>query len=138
MTAVETRCNCGGVTLALSGDSVAQFYCHCDDCQAVHGAAFVPIALYRASDVKITSGASSVYQRKQTPRHSCPTCGTRLFADLPAFGLRSVVAQLLPAGTFNPTFHMQCQHARVPLKDDLPHFKGFPPLFGGSDDEVVW
>ena len=41
------ECRCGSVAVELSGAPVAQFYCHCADCQAVHGAAFVPVALYR-------------------------------------------------------------------------------------------
>ena len=39
---VLVQCRCGEVQLELTGDPTVQFYCHCDDCQAVHGAAYVP------------------------------------------------------------------------------------------------
>jgi hypothetical protein len=48
------------------------------------------------------------------------------------------IASLLPKGSFSPTFHIQCQHAVRPVRDDLPHFKGFPASFGGSDEKVTW
>lgn len=41
------QCHCGAIRMELTGDPVAQFYCHCDDCQAVHGAAYVPVVMYR-------------------------------------------------------------------------------------------
>lgn len=52
--------------------------------------------------------------------------------------LRAGGTFLLPKGLFKPAFHIQCQHALLPVRDDLPHYKGFPPLFGGSDEQVPW
>ena len=34
--AISVRCRCGGVEMEISADPIAQFFCHCDDCQAVH------------------------------------------------------------------------------------------------------
>jgi hypothetical protein len=31
-----------------------------------------------------------------------------------------------------------CKDALVPVKDDLPHFAGFPASLGGNDDKVDW
>lgn len=53
-------------------------------------------------------------------------------------GVRGVSAYLLPAGQFKPQMHIQCHEALVPVQDDLPHFKGFPAAFGGSDEKVAW
>ncbi len=39
---------------------------------------------------------------------------------------------------YKPAFHIQSQDAMIPVKDNLPHFKGFPAAFGGSDDKVDW
>jgi len=55
--------------------------------------------------------------------------------DLPAYGVK---ANLLPQGMFKPEFHIQCQYAVLPVKDNLPHFKSFPASFGGSDKMVDW
>jgi hypothetical protein len=37
-----------------------------------------------------------------------------------------------------PAFHTHCQHAVLPVKDDLPHFKNLPARFGGTDETVDW
>jgi hypothetical protein len=72
------------------------------------------------------------------PRTTCPECGTRIFAEVPGMGVRGVTGFLLPKGTFRPTFHIQCQFAVRPVKDDLPHYKAYPAQFGGSDETVDW
>jgi hypothetical protein len=73
-----------------------------------------------------------------TPRATCRDCGARIFAEPPGLGMRAVMAMLLPEGSFAPQFHMQCAFALAPVKDSLPHFKGFPGAFGGSNDVVEW
>ncbi len=135
---MEIQCRCGAVHVELSGEPMAQFYCHCDDCQAVHGAAYIAVAMYPASAVKVTRGATNAWKLKTTPRTTCATCGTRMFAEVPGFGVRGVSASLLPAGQFKAAFHIQCQHAVLPVRDELPHFKGLPTKFGGSDARVEW
>ena len=134
----EIKCLCGGVQVRLEGEPVAQAFCHCDDCQAMHGAAYVPAALYPAKAVTVTQGTPTMWAFKTTPRATCPECGTRVFAEVASVGIRSVMAGLLPKGSFRPTFHMQCQFAVRPLKDDLPHFKAYPAAMGGSDEKVEW
>lgn len=138
MNTFSATCNCGTVKLEISGDAVAQFYCHCDDCQAVHGAAYIPVAMFPTTAVKVVAGEPSVWMRKQTPRFSCPRCGTRLFAEPAGMGVFGVIAHLLPPGRFQPAFHVQCQHSVLPIDDELPHFKGYPAAFGGSDEKVPW
>jgi hypothetical protein len=135
---IEARCNCGAIKLEITGEPVAQFFCHCDDCQAVHGAAYVPVVMFPSETVKVVAGEIATYALKNNPRVHCPTCGTRLYAEPPGMGVKGVVASILPAGAFSPRFHVQCQHARTPLNDGLPHFKGYPAAFGGADDTVGW
>jgi hypothetical protein len=53
-------------------------------------------------------------------------------------GVRGVSGFLLPANMFKPDFHIHCQHAVVPVKDPLPHFKALPASFGGNDETVGW
>ena len=132
------ECRCGKVHVELRGEPIAQFYCHCDDCQAVHGAAYIPVAMYPADAVKVTRGDPSAWKLRTTPRTTCTDCGTRMFAEVPGFGVRGVSAYLLPKGQFKAAFHIQCQFAVLPIKDDLTHFKSFPAKFGGSDELVDW
>jgi hypothetical protein len=132
------QCGCGALTMELTGEPLVQIYCHCDDCQAVHGAAYVPAALYRHEQTRLVSGAPILWKRRTTTRATCGACGTRFFAEPPGEVLRSFTAYLLPPGFFRPAFHVNCQYALLPVRDDLPHFKGFPAALGGSDDLVDW
>jgi hypothetical protein len=135
---VEIECLCGAIRVQLDGEPVAHFYCHCDDCQAVHGAPCIPVAMYRANAVKIIHGAPSTWKLRTTRRTTCPECGTRIFAKNPAWPMCGVNGYLLPTGMFTPAFHLQCQFARLPIKDGLPHYKSAPAMFGGSDEVVDW
>lgn len=134
----SVECRCGAVALEVRGEPIVQMCCHCDDCQAVHGAAYVPESVYPADAVRVVRGEPNAWRLKRNPRVTCAVCGTRLFIDVLALGLRGVNGTLLPGGHFKPSFHMQCRYAVRTIKDDLPHYAGRPAQFGGSDEEVNW
>jgi hypothetical protein len=138
MSTTEIQCRCGAVQVEITAPPIVQFYCHCDDCQTVHGAAYVPESVYPADAVKVTRGSPIHWKLRRNPRVTCPECGTRLFIDVLSRGLRGVNGYLLPAAQFEPKFHVQCRFAVLPIRDALPHFKGMPAQFGGSDDKVDW
>ena len=97
-----------------------------------------PSSAYPADAVRVVRGDPTTWKLKRNPRYTCRDCGTRLFIDVLALGLRGVNGCLLPPGEFRPTFHMQCQFAVMPVQDGLPHFKSRPGRFGGSDELVNW
>jgi hypothetical protein len=136
MTTIE--CRCGAVAIEISAEPIAQMFCHCDDCQAVHGGAYVPESVYPAEAVRVSRGDPVTWKLKRSPRFTCRECGTRLFIDVKPLKLRGVNGYLLPEGQFKPTFHMNCQFALRPVVDDLPHYKSRPARFGGSDELVGW
>jgi hypothetical protein len=136
--AMRVACRCGAVEIEISGEPVAQFYCHCDDCQIVHGGAYVPESVYAADAVRVVRGEPAAWTLKRNPRVFCRDCGTRLFIEVLALGFRGVNGALLAPGRFEPQFHMQCQFAVRPVADSLPHFKSRPARFGGSDETVDW
>ncbi|NJO40132.1 MAG: aldehyde-activating protein [Cyanobacteria bacterium CRU_2_1] len=138
MEATSVECRCGAVKLQISSKPVAQFYCHCADCQAVTGGAYVPLALYPSDTVTVIEGNPTTWTYKTLPRTRCSICGTILFGEPPGMGFRGVSGYLLPTGIFKPDFHVHCQHAAMPVQDDLPHFKGLPASFGGTDEMVSW
>lgn len=127
------HCSCGTVEIQLTGKPLVQYFCHCDDCQAVHGKAYA-CSLYPTSSVSIQRGETDTFTLKTSPRTRCKHCETYLFAEVPGYSVRGVNADLLPAGLFSPEFHMQCRYATAPITDDLPHFKGIPARFKGSDE----
>jgi hypothetical protein len=132
------QCRCGAVAVEVNGEPIVQMFCHCDDCQAVHGAAYVPESVYPADAVRVVRGEPGTWKLKRNPRYTCRDCGTRLFIDVLAQKLRGVNGWLLPPGKFQAAFHMQCKFAVRPVKDDLPHYASRPARFGGSDDVVDW
>lgn len=119
-------------------EPIAQFYCHCDDCQTAHGAAYVPESVYPAEAVKIVKGEPAAWTLKRNPRYFCRDCGTRLFIDVTARGLRGLNGHLLPAEEFHPQYHMQCQFAVRPIRDGLQHYYSRAPQFDGPDECVDW
>lgn len=138
MKTTDISCLCGAIQVRISGEPVEQFYCHCDDCPAVSGGAYVGVAIYPSDAVAVMQGEPKAWTYKTLPRKLCATCGTRLLGEVPAFDQRGVMANLLPPGTFKPKFHINCRYAVLPVKDDLPHYKAFPARFGGSDETVAW
>lgn len=138
MEAIHLSCRCGAVHLQISAEPLAQFYCHCDDCRAVTGGAFAPIALLPADAVTVIGTDTTTWTYKTLPRTRCSTCGTLLFGEPPGMGMRGVMGYLLPANLFQPEFHARCDHAMVAAKDDLPHFRDLPSRFGGSDEIADW
>jgi len=138
MVPTEVSCLCGAVRVRVEGEPMAQFYCHCDDCQAVHGAAYIGVAVFPTSAVAVASGEPTLYTYKTLPRARCGKCGTMMFAHVPAANMTGVKGNLLPAGTFQPTFHIHCRYAVMPVIDDLPHYRSLPKIFGGGDELVGW
>jgi len=138
MTSFQTECRCGTVSLKVSGKPAAQLYCHCDDCQNAHRAAYVPVATFPAEAVEVLQGYPYAMVVKSTERIHCSACGAFLFSEIRQASLRWLSAYLLPKGTFAPEFHVQCQHALLPVIDTLPHYKGFPATFGGAEEFVDW
>ena len=137
MITTHVRCACGVVEVQLTGEPMAQYVCHCDDCQAVHGNAY-PVALYPASAVAVTCGETGAFTLKTTLRTKCSRCGTYLFAEVPGYPFRGVNGDLLPERRFNPEFHVQCRYAGARIEDDLPHYKDTPAKFRGSGELMSW
>jgi hypothetical protein len=137
MTFTSIRCGCGAVELQLTGLPVAQYVCHCDDCQSVHGKAY-SVALYPAAAVAVTRGETGTFTLKTSPRTKCSRCGTYLFAEVPGQPFRGVNGDLLPEGRFNPEFHVQCRYAAAQIEDGLAHYKDTPAKFRGSGELMSW
>jgi len=134
---MELTCPCNAVTLRISAEPIAQFWCHCADCQIVHGAAYAAESIYPAAAIEIVSGETTTFALKTTPRISCARCGTRLVVELAAIEMRAVNGYLLK-DDFRPSLHIHCREAVAPVKDGLPHFATMPAAFGGEDNMVDW
>jgi hypothetical protein len=70
-------------------------------------------------------------------RRTCSTCGNRLFAERHD-RVRGVTATLLPAGLFQTSFHINCESARLPVRDALPHYRRLPAFMRGTGETLQW
>jgi hypothetical protein len=138
MNTLEVKCLCGETKLRIGAEPVAQLYCHCGDCRAAHGAAYVASSIYPAASIEVIGHAPVARVVKRTQRMHCRSCGTHLFSEIASVNMRSVNAFLLPPGRFKAQLHIQCQDAVLPVVDSLPHYKGFPSAFGGKEEFVSW
>ena len=86
----RVRRRCGEVEIELSSEPLVQFYCHCDDCQAVHGAAYAPESVYPSDAVTVVRFGPKAWTLKRNPRFSWGQCGTRLFIDARPLGVRGL------------------------------------------------
>jgi hypothetical protein len=77
----KVQCRCGAVEIEITAEPIVQFFCHCDDCQAVHGGAYAPESVYPADAVKVVRGDPMAWKLKRNPRVTCRECGTRLFIE---------------------------------------------------------
>jgi hypothetical protein len=114
----KVQCRWGAVGIEIKAEPIVQFFCHCDDFQAVHGGAYSPESVYPADAVKVVRGDPMSWKPKRNPRVTCRECGARLFTDVEAPRLRGVNGFLLSAGKFEPAFHVQRQFAVWPVVDD--------------------
>src|ERR1700761_7529164 len=102
MTTVS--CRCGAIAIEVEGAPITMMFCHCDDCQKVHGAAYVPEAVFLATQVTVTKGTPLTWALVRSPRYTCGVCGTRLFIDVLGKNLRGINGWLWPG--LEASFHM--------------------------------
>jgi uncharacterized protein YndB with AHSA1/START domain len=134
----EIACLCRSLRLRLHAAPQIGFWCHCADCRAAQGAAYVGVALYPSEAVEVVAGEVATHTIRNLPRSFCPRCGTRMFARVPGIDTTGVVATRLPEGAFKPAFHIHCAEAVAPVHDGLPHYATLPSLFGGDDRTIDW
>ena len=116
-------CLCGEVRYSIAGDPVAQLFCYCTDCVKVSGAAGYAAYVVQRGDLSIDQGVPTSYTvearsgRKNT-RNFCPSCGTRLWADLDT-GVASVSGSSLDhPEVFQPTM--------IHCENDAPAWASIP------------
>ena len=72
---LNITCLCSAVHVRLSGEAAAQFHCHCDDCQATSGGAYVAVAVYPADAVSHTKGELVAWTLSRCPESDAQFAG---------------------------------------------------------------
>lgn len=95
-----TRCDCGAITLSVTGKIVSMFLCSCENCQRSTGGGHSSVALFHHEALR-TVGATKSYSRPADSgatftRHFCPECGTTVYAQ----SSRAPALRIVPVGIF--------------------------------------
>ncbi|HYM42695.1 MAG TPA: GFA family protein [Steroidobacteraceae bacterium] len=137
MAEYKTKCFCGAVEMAVSGEPFAMGYCHCESCRHWSAGPVNAFTLWKPGSVRVTKGADNVGTYNKTPtsaRKWCKTCGGHLFTDHPPLNFVDVFAAMLPQMKFTPGVHVNYQETVLRMRDGLPKMKDFPKEFGGSGE----
>jgi hypothetical protein len=129
-------CACGAVRYRLSEDPLELHACHCTDCQAITGSAFVMSMPTHRRSIELLRGEPTLLSF-ETPdglrkRHRhCVDCGCQIWSE-PA---RLADLKILQAGTLDdtswlePIAHIWTQSAQpwVEIPTDVLRFEAAPP-----------
>ena len=130
-------CFCGEVAFEVSGEPVAEGYCHCNDCRTWSAAPFIAFTLWPPEAVKIIAGEDSVSSFSKSDRSErkfCTACGGHLMNAHPGMNLVDVYPSQMNGFNHTPTLHVAYGEKVVAVKDGLPKFADVPAEFGGSGD----
>ena len=69
------RCNCKTVCFEVADEFVVAYNCHCSNCRATTGSAFLPWGEIEPEKLKVTRGADSVIVIGDSGGHHAKRCG---------------------------------------------------------------
>jgi hypothetical protein len=138
MPKYHARCLCGAVRYEVGADPVDAKFCHCMNCQKLHGAPMQWAAIFHKRDVRMTRGIDHLrFFNSEFLRHerilpckvSCSRCGTliadegrRMWLAFPSlFDFGPIAAIPKP---FRPTCHIFYGLRVVDMNDGLPKWAG--------------
>jgi hypothetical protein len=132
-------CFCGAVQVELTGEPVAQAYCHCGSCRGWLGAPIHAATLWPTPNANVVKGAEKLGVFKKTEashRHFCTVCGSPVLIRHPSLGMTDVPAGTVAGLAFQPSVHVHYGEKVLPVRDGLPKLKNFPKEMGGSGEIV--
>lgn len=134
----SAKCQCGAVAYEVSTEPVDAKFCHCRDCQRLHGAPMQWAAIFHKKDVRFTAGVNHLrffssarnrHGRSLPCKASCGLCGTPIadegrnmwlaFPTLFDFGTPPRVPE-----AFRPTCHIFYDMRVIDVVDGLPKWSG--------------
>jgi len=136
----EGSCFCGAVNLRVTGEPVAQGYCHCESCRSWSAGPVNAFTLWKPDAVKVTRGADQVgvyHRTERSYRKFCKACGGHLMTDHPHWDLVDVYAATIPRFRHQPAVHVNYAETVLRMKDGLPKMRDLPSEMGGSGIAVA-
>ena len=120
------RCGCNAAAFEVEDEFVAAFNCHCSNCRATSGSAFLPSGKIEREKLTVTQGADSLMvigDPDASHAVRCGECGSLLYWTLPdGRHLRVPYGSLVDEPALKPTVHIFVG-SKAPwyeILDDLP------------------
>ncbi|EON14351.1 GFA family protein [Pandoraea sp. SD6-2] len=137
--AITVACQCGSVSMTLTGKPAARALCHCNACRDFYGTPVLAATAWAPSQVAI-AGATHTFSHpsRKLSRRFCAACGETLHGTnrlemyvVPNARLARAHDTRLPAD-LQPTMHLFYRHRVLDVQDDLPKYlDGWDgPLYG--------
>lgn len=82
-------CLCGAIRFTVDADPIANYLCHCTDCQRASGGPYAACVLVPAEALRVEHGNPRRFERPAPSgnivvRESCDECGSPLFSNSPS------------------------------------------------------
>jgi hypothetical protein len=127
------RCACDAVTYQVPDEFVAAYNCHCSNCRAMTGAAFLPAGRIERAKLKVTKGEESLLVEGDADSAyevRCGKCFSLLYWTSRDVYLGVPYGTLIDEPTLKPMYH-QFVGSKAPwyeILDDLPQHDTRPAV----------
>ena len=127
-------CRCGASRLAVSGEPIGRFFCHCTICQAFNGQPYADVTGFPAQAVALPEDSAVRFRRYRPPpaldRGACSVCGGPV-VEFMALGPLKMFA-FVPSQNFErpselpePSLHIFYHRRLADATDALPKVSGY-------------
>jgi hypothetical protein len=131
---LKGRCACQAVEYEVSDEFVVAFMCHCSNCRATTGSAFLPWGEIEREKLQVTKGAASlmlVGEEGEDHEMRCRVCWSLLYWTRTAresVYVRVPYGTLIDEPTLKPMAHMfvGSKASWYEILDDLPQHDEYP------------
>ena len=125
------RCACNAIAYEVADEFVVAYNCHCSNCRATTGSAFLPWGEIECEKLRLTKGADSLMVIGDPDAHHgmrCGVCGSLLYWTARSTNVRVPYGTLVDEPTLKPMAHMFVG-SKAPwheIRDDLPQYDEYP------------
>ena len=129
---LKGRCGCNAVAYEVEDEFVVAFNCHCSNCRATTGSAFLPWGEIEREKLRVTKGAGSLMvigDADAIHAMRCGKCGSLLYWTVrDGTYVRVAYGSLVDEPALKPTAHMfvGSKAAWHEIRDDLPQHDEYP------------
>jgi hypothetical protein len=124
------RCACNAIAYEVSDEFVVAYNCHCSNCRAMTGSAFLPWGEIEREKLRVTKGAEALLVDGDSDANyamRCGQCWSLLYWTRDGY-VRVPYGTLIDKPTLKPTAHMFVG-SKAPwheILDDLPQHDEYP------------